>query len=371
MDTHHAFAELGLDPGATAHEVKAAWRRLVSQWHPDRNDSAGAVARMQRINDAFRVIRGAGWGGSPEAAPTAGSASPPPRPEAASAWQAPGSGSGSQRQSAQASAPARTVHRRVRLTLEEAAAGCTKVLQGRMVNVCAGCEGRGHRLPEATCEPCEGSGQVRQTAWFGWVSARTNCEACAGSGRVPRECTDCHGSGKLDSLRYHVATRIAHGVRSGDLLHVKPQRPRPGEVAVDLHLHVEVSAHPLFTLDDDGTVRCEMPVDGFAWIANRTLNVPTLNGLQPLTLNREQRVYRLDGQGFPTQRRGARGDLVITVQPVFPERLSTDQDILLDQLLAASLGPDGVSNDPRLARWQRDLGTWRAEQQRRDSDTAR
>ena len=46
MDTRHAFAELGLTPGATAHEVKAAWRRLVSHWHPDRNDSAGAVARI-------------------------------------------------------------------------------------------------------------------------------------------------------------------------------------------------------------------------------------------------------------------------------------------------------------------------------------
>jgi molecular chaperone DnaJ len=114
-----------------------------------------------------------------------------------------------------------------------------------------------------------------------------------------------------------------------------------------------------------------VPVDGFAWIANRTLSVPTLSGLQPLTLNRAQRTSRRDGQGFPTPRRGARGDRVITVQPVFPERLSTDQDILLDQLLAASLGPDGVSSDPRLARWQRDLGAWRAELQRRDSDTAR
>ena len=57
MDTRNAFAELGLEPGATAHEVKAAWRRLVSHWHPDRNPSDGALVRMQRINDAFRIVR--------------------------------------------------------------------------------------------------------------------------------------------------------------------------------------------------------------------------------------------------------------------------------------------------------------------------
>ena len=72
MDTRHAFAELGLTPGATAHEVKAAWRRLVSHWHPDRNSSAGAVARMQRINDAFRIIHRAGQSATPEPAPRAG-----------------------------------------------------------------------------------------------------------------------------------------------------------------------------------------------------------------------------------------------------------------------------------------------------------
>src|SRR6478752_2598177 len=61
MGTDNAFAELGLACDATEREVKAAWRRLASQWHPDRNDSAGAVARMQRINQAFEEIRRAGF----------------------------------------------------------------------------------------------------------------------------------------------------------------------------------------------------------------------------------------------------------------------------------------------------------------------
>ena len=48
MELHldDAFAELGLTPDATEPQVKAAWRRLVSQWHPDRNGSAAAVASV-------------------------------------------------------------------------------------------------------------------------------------------------------------------------------------------------------------------------------------------------------------------------------------------------------------------------------------
>ena len=69
MGTDNAFAELGLACDATEREVKAAWRRLASQWHPDRNGSADAVARMQRINQAFEAIRNAGFARRPGARP--------------------------------------------------------------------------------------------------------------------------------------------------------------------------------------------------------------------------------------------------------------------------------------------------------------
>ena len=68
MVTDNAFAELGLASDATEREVKAAWRRLASQWHPDRNGSADASARMQRINQAFEQIRRTGFAARPAAA---------------------------------------------------------------------------------------------------------------------------------------------------------------------------------------------------------------------------------------------------------------------------------------------------------------
>jgi molecular chaperone DnaJ len=349
LKTENAFAELGLAPSATEIEIKAAWRRLVSQWHPDRNDHTGAVARMQRINDAFRVIRRSGF-----AAASGDAKHAAPRSEESPDAHA-------------ADPQRRSVSRKIKLTLEEAAAGCTKVLQGQVTDSCSTCAGLGYRLPGGPCPQCEGSGEVRQAAWFGWAQARVPCEGCGGSGESKLACPDCHGTGKLAPRRYKITVRTPLGVRDGDLLHVDGRRTRSSQVHVDLHLRVDVLEHAFFELEPDGTIRCDMPVDGFAWIANRSINVPTLDGPQPLQLDRDRLSYRLKHQGFPVERRGPRGDQLVTVRPMFPERLSTDQDILLDQLIAASSGADGQATDERLRAWNQAMTAWHKDRVKRDT----
>lgn len=345
MGSHDAFAELGLAPGAGEREVKAAWRRLVSRWHPDRNDSAGAVARMQRINQAYEAIRRSGFVGT-ATDPAAGSADTGP---AAAPVDDP-----------RPRRPVRTVQRKVRLTLEEAAAGCTRVLQGRLDEACPGCAGLGHHRPGGACTRCAGSGTLRQRAWYGWFGTAAECEACAGDGLARRPCEACAGTGKAPPRRYRFQVRLPHGVRDGDLLHVDGRRAGADPIALDIR--VELQAHPLFELEADGRIRCEIPVDGFAWIAERSIEVPTLDGLQPLALKRDRVSYTLAGRGFPVERRGPRGDQVVTVVPVFPERLSTDQQILFDQLIASRADTD----DGRLGDWNRALRAWQRGVPRRD-----
>ena len=57
MDTLQAYQVLGLDPGASDAQLKAAWRRLVAAWHPDRYAAQDAGSRMQSINKAYQHIR--------------------------------------------------------------------------------------------------------------------------------------------------------------------------------------------------------------------------------------------------------------------------------------------------------------------------
>ena len=308
MTVNDAYAELGLPPGADLAEAKAAWRGLVSRWHPDRNGHADASARMQRINRALEQIRAA----------TTGKVKPTPGPSASPR-----------------ATPTRTVHRRVQLTLEEAAAGCIKVLQGTVVDTCAVCAGTGQTLKPQTCGACEGEGQVHERTWFGWYGPAMVCSNCEGSGELRPQCTVCAGSGKMEMANYRLSVRLPANMRSGDMLHVAPGRAR---AAVALDITVEVLPHAHLVRDDDGTVRCELTVDGFAWIANRSIEIPTLQGLQVLDLQRGQVVYRLAGKGFLENKNGHRADQIVIVVPQFPAKLSREQERLLNKLAASSAG---------------------------------
>ena len=366
VSTGKAFAELGLRPDASATEVKAAWRRLVSHWHPDRNASAAAVEKIQRINQAYRAILRAGRSadlGDPDSDSDSGNdndadadANNHAAPEPAARAEAPSP--------AAAGAPRRTIDRTVNLTLEEASAGCTRVLQGKLVESCLACAGGGQQVPEPRCAACQGAGSQRQRAWFGWMSSVAPCAACAGSGTLQVACGVCQGAGKLALGKYRIAVRIPHGARHGDLLHVDGSRAA-GESPVDLEIRIEVAPHALFKLADDGTVRNEVPVDGFVWIANRAIKVPTLDGLQNLRLSRDRLAYVLKGQGFPTHRRGPRADHLIEIRPIFPESFSTDQNILLDQLIATRPSPGDAQSGHPLDTWDTAVRAWGQDQRDR------
>lgn len=374
MGTDNAYVELGLTPGASAPEVKAAWRRLASQWHPDRNRSAGAAGRMQRINLAFEALRRAGFpadageGAAPgaatgAAADTADTANPGPAPAADAASAADASAAD------EAVPPRRTVRRKVRLSLEEAALGCTRVLRGKERETCADCGGSGQLDPPPACPACGGTGQRKQAGWYGLFSSLQGCQDCHASGLAHQACAGCGGAGQRDSAGYRVTVRLPAGVRNGDELHVDARRMRAGQSPGDLLIRVELQAHPIFQLGDDGGLRCELPVNGFAWMAGRAVMVPTLAGLQSLALVRDQLDYRLPGEGFPARRGGPRGDLHLRVQPSFPSSLSTDQQILLDQLIVATAG-DSPGAHPQLQAWQQTLRAWQRGRRQQDNDAA-
>jgi molecular chaperone DnaJ len=135
---------------------------------------------------------------------------------------------------------------------------------------------------------------------------------------------------------------------------------RHGDIEISLELEVEIEPHPIFALGSDGLLRCEMPVNGYAWMANRWVEIPTPNGLQQMRLNRDALSYRMSGQGFPTMLRGPRGDYIVKVVPVFPAQDDPGQEALLDRLIERST--KAIQADPSrpLAQWQRKLKRWDA-----------
>lgn len=359
MNTHHAYQELGLSPSASDAELKTAWRRLVAAWHPDRNPAANALQRMQAINKAYQHIRQLRdeTGSQPEA----DDSSPASASTQAHATQAEQAQTSDPTHAEPDGMPAPHV-RTVTLSLEETILGCTRSLRGHFTLVCTTCVGTGLRVLAQCCRTCKGSGAIRRSTLFGWLWNDQACPDCSGDGRLRVPCDTCDSRGEVN-VAYHRRVRFAPGMRTGDVLNVPPARG--GTTDIRLELRVEVEPHSFFKIDEQGVLRCEMPVNGYAWMTGRWVEVPTPDGLQQMRLNRDALVYRLGGKGLPNGLRGPRGDFIVKVMPVFAPINDPAQEKLLDQFIAstnqAAESADGDEAQP-LGDWKRTLKQWQAGQ---------
>ena len=328
MDVDECYQELGVAPGSSDAEVKAAWRRLAARWHPDRNASPEALRKIQRINQALEEIRRA----KRELADGDGSEQAPPRQPAA--------------------------EHTIDLTVEEFARGCVRELQGELVEDCADCDGTGRQVHATACSECGGTGRVQQALWVAWLSPTVECGACHGLGQVRHGCTSCSASGKI-ATGYRCQVQVPPGLRAGQALDV-PARVQGEERAspVVVRVRVQLQPHEFFGVEADGTLTCELPVDGFAWIANRWIDVPTPRGLQQMRLRRGNLNYRIKGAGLPWQDGAACGDCIVTVVPLFPEEFSAKQEALVDKLVAANSGAAGTLSAERIDAWSARLASW-------------
>ncbi len=336
MDIEDPYLELGLAPGCTDAQVKAAWRRLAAQWHPDRNTSPQATRRIQRINRAVEAIRAQRL---QEASGVVEEPAPPDVDEAA--------------------AP---LEQTLELTIEEAFGGCVRDLRGQCVDPCTACGGLGHAAQPRSCADCGGAGRLRPHLWFAWMATPGACGTCAGTGKVQPACEPCAGTGRQAPRAWRARLRVPPGVRDGHLLRASAKLA--GESASrPLDVVVRLRPHEFFTLEPDGTLRLELPVDGFAWVANRWIEVPTPSGPQQMRLQRGALAYRIRGKGFPAAPGSAHADCLVTVVPLFPETYSAAQEKLLDRLVASNSGHAATAAGARMQAWNERLGVWAARQE--------
>ena len=345
LDVDDSYKELGLTAGASDAEIKAAWRRLAARWHPDRNDNPQALKKIQRINRALEEIRksrGNGVAGHDVAQERARESEPARRS-----------------QEEHGARPRRTLDHTVALTLEEAITGCAREIQGEVVDDCAECGASGVEAQASPCQECDGAGRIRRHLWFGWMPSLAECSACAGQGVTRHPCDACEGTGKEAPRSYHCRAEFPPGTRDGDVVQafarVQGQRQK-----LALQVRVELQPHEFFELQADGSVKCEIPVDGFAWIANRWIQVPTPAGLRQMKLKRGHLVYRIRGQGFPPGEGGSAADCMVTVVPLFPEDFSQEQEVSIDGLIATNSGARSTDAGRRMRAWNEVVGKWEA-----------
>ncbi len=211
------YEVLGVQKGATAEEIKKAFRKVAKEHHPDLhpNDKA-AEAKFKEANEAYAVLSDdekrarydqfghagvdgqggfggfGGFGGGFDVSDIFENIFG-------------GFGGGGSRRSG----PARGSNLKYRMSLDflEAAFGTEKEITISKEDLCDTCKGTGAKegTEAVRCSACGGTGQVsqRQQTMFGTVMTNKTCPTCGGKGTIIKDpCPSCGGRGrktKLDS----------------------------------------------------------------------------------------------------------------------------------------------------------------------------
>lgn len=320
-----AWATLGLEPGADAEAVKRAYRRLAMRWHPDRNADPRATERFKEIRAAYdRLVEAEPVDHEAEAEESARESSP----------------------------RAADIRLNLELALAEAAAGCRKTLVYVRARACSTCAGSGEYGIARTrfCPACHGSGRVHDD--------RRNliaCPECGGRGFfTERICPDCGGSGR-ETTSVSLDVRVPPGMLAGDELRLAGQGELgDGETdSGDLYLTIVLRSHPLFQLRGRD-LHFRMPVSALLMLAGGDIELPGLTGglTHRLAAGRPQpSELRLPGKGYPGRGSNPPGDLLVELEPVFPQQLKAAQRKLLLQADAALMA-DLAASYPEIAAWR-------------------
>ncbi|MGH9146962.1 MAG: molecular chaperone DnaJ [Vicinamibacterales bacterium] len=340
------YTILGLTNAATLAEIKRAYRRLARRYHPDINPGDGhAVVRFRQITDAYETLSDpdrrrrydlSGGRIVEEVTTTSYGFEGFDFSVSISGAQAPTFGDLFAEVFGQAPASAQSrgadLHATVALSFEEALRGAERRIALTRHDVCRSCGGTGVlRTAESRCSHCHGAGTLRSTR--GHMVFAKSCQACGGTGRQRQlACPGCRGEGveaKVESIAFHVPAGIADGarVRVPGKGHAGRRRAPNG----DLHVVIQVAAHPLFRREDDD-LHLVVPIAIHEAALGAKIDVPSLEGpvrVRVLPGTQSGQRFRLRERGVTSPRTGRRGDLVVEVRLTLPKLLDERSKELL------------------------------------------
>lgn len=131
-----------------------------------------------------------------------------------------------------------------------------------------------------------------------------------------------------------IEVRIPKGVRSGSKVRIPGQGAESPYGRGDLFLKVKVKPHSHFTIDGDNLF-CEAEVSPAKAVLGGTTKVPTLDGSVKIKIpegTQGGKLLRLRGRGLPNLKNSNRGDLLIRVKIVIPDSLSKEEKDLYERL---------------------------------------
>ena len=352
---------LGVSKGATADEIKKAYRKVAMQFHPDRNPGdKAAEEKFKEAAEAYEVLSdadkkakydrfghqafGPGTGGGGRGASNMedifsqfGDIFGDDAFGSFFGGGRGGRGGGGARQHGSRGSNLRI---KMKLTLEEIASGVTKNVKVKKYVSCNTCNGSGAKDKNSvqTCSTCHGSGQVKRVTntFLGQMQTVTACPTCHGEGQtVTAKCTACRGEGRVYGEET-ISIDIPAGVQEGMQLSMsgKGNAGERGGPNGDLIIQIEEESH--HELHRDGlNVAYDLYISFPDAAFGTSVEVPTIDGRAKIKIpagTQSGKIFRLKGKGFPEVQGYGRGDQLVYVNVWTPQDLNSEERALLEKL---------------------------------------
>jgi molecular chaperone DnaJ len=342
---------LGVQRGASPEELKAAFRGLARQYHPDVNKSPDAEERFKEINEAYAVLsdpekRAAFDRYGHAGVNKMGGVDFSTMDFSDIFEELFGFGMGSRR-SARSPRRGADLTIAVALTFEESVFGIEKEIDITRDETCSTCRGTGAEPGSSPqrCAQCEGRGEVRQVrqTFLGSMVQVATCPVCNGAGEViVKPCPACRGRG-LERKSLKKTISIPAGIDNGQQIRLAGEG-QPGVYGGpngNLYLEIQVKAHKFFRRRQDD-ILLNLDVNLAQAALGADIEVITVDGPTRLAIpagTQPGKVFTLRGKGVPHLRSSGRGDQLVVINVAVPTKLNPDQRKLFEQL-ALTLGSE-------------------------------
>ena len=344
MSKRDYYEVLGVTRTSTEVELKAAFRKLAMQHHPDRNPGdKDCEHRFKEINEAYDVLKDGdkraaydrfghaafehgGMGGGHGFGADFGSTFADIFEGIFGMGSARGRSSGRERGS--------DLRYNMEITLDEAFKGKTAQIRIPTSVTCEACSGSGAKAgtKPKPCGNCGGAGKIRHAQ--GFFTLERTCPTCHGRGQVIDDpCKVCGGGGRVTRERT-LSVNIPAGVEDGTRIRLAGE----GEAGLrggppgDLYIFLEVASHEFFQRDG-ADLYCRVPISMASAALGGEFEVPAIDGskvkVKVPSGTQTGRRFRLAGKGMPVLRAKQTGDMYVQVAVETPQNLTKRQRELL------------------------------------------